>query len=76
MEFTKAKMWAAAVGGTLTALTTFVATLNTAFEDNGIDGGEVGLIATAIVVLVGTVRAVWRVENKPLNRLTSTNRDV
>lgn len=73
MQFTKAKMWAAAIGGTLT---TFVATLNTAFEDNGIDGGEVGLIATAIVVLVGTVRAVWRVENKPLNRLTSTNRDV
>lgn len=73
MEFTKAKMWSAAIGGTLTALTTFVATLNTAFEDNGLDAGEVGLIATAVVALVGTIRAVWRVENKPVNTLTSGN---
>lgn len=73
MEFTKAKMWAAAVGGTLTAVTTFIATLNTAFEDNGIDGGEVGLIATALVALVGTVRAVWQVENKRVTTPTSGN---
>lgn len=73
MEFTKAKMWAAAIGGTLTALTTFVATLSTAFEDNGVDAGEVGLIATAVVALIGTIRAVWQVKNKPV---TSGNRDL
>lgn len=66
MKYSKAKMWAAAVGGTLTAVMTFVATVNVALEDNGVDVGEWGLIATALLTLVGTVRTVWAVENKPL----------
>lgn len=68
MEFGKAKMWAAAIGGTATAVATFAATVNVAFESNGIDAGEVGLIATAVVTLIATIRAVWAVENKPLTR--------
>ena len=64
MNLTKAKMWAAAVGGTATALATFTATLGVAFEDNGLDAGEYGLIATAVAALVATVHAVWKVENK------------
>jgi hypothetical protein len=66
MKLGKAKMWAAAVGGTATAVATFAATLGVAFEDNGLDVGEVGLIATAVATLVGTVRAVWAVVNKPV----------
>jgi hypothetical protein len=62
----KAKMWAALVGGTATAVATFVATVNVAFEDNGLDVGEVGLVATALATLVATVRLVWAVENKPV----------
>lgn len=65
--FSKAKMWAAAIGGTATAVATFTATLNAAFENNGLDAGEIGLIATAVVALVGTVRSVWQVENKRLH---------
>lgn len=67
MSFGKAKMWAAAVGGTLTAVTTFVAAVQVALADGGWDASEYGTIATAVVVLIGTVRAVWQVENKPLN---------
>jgi hypothetical protein len=64
MKLGKAKMWAAMVGGTATAVATFAATMGVAFEDNGLDAGEVGLIATAVAALVGTVRGVWAVENK------------
>lgn len=64
MKLGKAKMWAALAGGTATAVATFAATLGVAFEDNGLDLGEVGLIATAVAALVATVRGVWSVENK------------
>jgi hypothetical protein len=66
MKLGKAKMWAAMVGGTATAVATFAATMGVAFEDNGLDAGEVGLVATALATLIGTVRAVWSVENKPV----------
>lgn len=66
MKFGKAKMWAAALGGTLTAVTTFVAAVQVALDDGAWDATEYGTVATALVVLIGTVRAVWQVENKPL----------
>lgn len=66
MKFTKAKMWVAAVGGTLTGASAVVATLNVAFENNAVDAGEWGLIITALVTFAGTVRAVWATENKPV----------
>jgi hypothetical protein len=66
MKFGKAKMWAAMVGGTATAVATFAATMGVAFEDNGLDAGEVSLVVTAVVALISTVRAVWAVENKPV----------
>lgn len=66
MKFSKAKMWAAAIGGTATAVATCAATVAVAFEDNGIDVGEVGLLVTALATLLGTIRAVWQTENKPL----------
>jgi len=67
MKLGKAKMWAALVGGTATAVATFAATMGVAFEDNGLDVGEVGLLATALASLVATVRSVWAVENKPVS---------
>lgn len=58
-----AKMWVAAIGGTLTAVTTAWAAVEVTLSDNAIDVTEVGPIAAAIAVLVSTVAAVWRVEN-------------
>lgn len=62
----------AGVGSTLAALSTMWATLSVAAEDNGIDMGEVGTIATAVLVCVATVRAVWQTTNEPKHRRVST----
>lgn len=61
---TNAKAWIAAVGATLTAAATAWATVTTTFSDDVVDVAELGSIATAVTVLVGTVFGVWRVENK------------
>jgi uncharacterized protein YabE (DUF348 family) len=66
MKLGKAKMWTSLVGGTATAVATAAATVSVAFEDNGLDVGEYGLIATALATLIATVRAVWAIENKPV----------
>lgn len=60
---TNAKAWVAAVGATLTAAATAWATVTTTFSDDVVDVTELGSIATAVTVLVGTVFGVWRVEN-------------
>lgn len=69
-----AKAWAAALGGTLAALTTFWAVLGPALDDGNLDAGEVGPLATAVVVLLGTVYAVWRVRNTPATSSDTTQR--
>lgn len=56
-----AKAVVAAVGGLATALTPVVAD-----EVIGLD--ELGTVAAAIVVAVGTVAAVWRVPNREQRR--------
>ena len=61
-----AKMWVAALGTTLTALTTALATVQLVLSDDKIDIGEYGTIAIAVVTLVTTVWAVWRVPNKEI----------
>lgn len=65
MELKPTKAIVAAVGATLTALTTMWATVSVAYESNGIDIGEMGTILTAVLAAVGTVRAVWSVTNHP-----------
>lgn len=71
MNMTKAKMWAAAAGSTLTALATAVATAQAVLDDGALDLGEYSLIATAVVTLVATVYAVWRTPN--VDKGTRTN---
>jgi hypothetical protein len=61
---TAAKTVAAAVGATLTALTTALAVVQIALSDGKLDAAEYGTLTTAGVVLVGTVYAVWRTPNR------------
>lgn len=56
----------AAVGTTITALTTMWATVSVATGDDVVDVGEVGSITTALITLGLTVWAVWRVPNRPV----------
>jgi len=55
----------AGIGSTITALATMWATVSIATESNGIDIGEVGVITTAVLACVGTIRAVWLATNEP-----------
>jgi hypothetical protein len=68
MVFTKAKTYAAAIGATLTALMTALATAQSVLDNGALDAGEYGLITTAVVTLGGTVYAVWRTPNKPVQQ--------
>lgn len=61
------KAWAAAIGGTLTALMAATATAADVLADDKLTAGELGLVATAVATLVGTVFAVWRTPNPPQN---------
>lgn len=67
MKFTKAKTYAAAIGATATAVMAAVASVQVVLDDGALDAAEYGLIATAVVTLVGTVYGVWRTENKVIN---------
>jgi hypothetical protein len=55
-----AKAWVAAIGGTLTAASTAVASVSVALDDGALDAGDYGAMATAFALLVGTVYGVWR----------------
>jgi hypothetical protein len=54
----------AGIGSTITAITTMWATLSLVAEDNGIDAGEIGIGATAVLTCIATIRAVWQVRNE------------
>jgi hypothetical protein len=66
VKTTAAKALTAAVGGTLTAITTALATVQLVLADDAVDLAEYGTLATAIATLVATVAAVWRVPNRPV----------
>jgi hypothetical protein len=65
MYLTKAKMYAAAIGSTATAVLTACATAATVLDDDRVDFTEYGSIAAAAAAFCATVYAVWKVENKP-----------
>lgn len=57
----------AAIGATLTAFTTALASVNVALADNTLDASDYGSLALAGAVLLSTVYAVWRVPNRPVS---------
>jgi hypothetical protein len=61
-----AKAVAAAIGSSLTALASANAAVQLALEDGSLGPDEIGSVVTAVVVLVATVWAVWRLPNQPV----------
>lgn len=66
---TTAKAKVAAIGTTLTAITTALATVTVVLDDDKIDFAEIGSIATAVAVAAGTIYGVWRTPNKVTSKL-------
>lgn len=60
-----AKAVVAAVGATLTAVTSAWATVTVAMSDDAIDVAEVGSLVTLALSLAGTVWGVWKTRNAP-----------
>jgi hypothetical protein len=63
-KFTSHKAVVGAIGSTITAVSTAWAAVSLALSDDVVDLNEYGSLATAAVTLVGTVYAIWKVENK------------
>lgn len=63
---TSAKAIIAGIGNTLAAIVTAITVLNVALGDDKIDAGEVTGLVTAVVVMVSTIYAVWRVPNRDI----------
>lgn len=63
-KLTPAKAIAAAIGTTLTALTTALATVQLVLADDAVDLAEVSTLAAAVVAAGATIYAVWRTPNK------------
>lgn len=61
------KAVASAIGATATAVTTAMATVSIVLGDDVVDAAEIGSVVTALAVLVGTVYAVWRTPNPPVD---------
>lgn len=70
-QFTKAKAVAAAIGSTLVAASTALASVQVVLDDGALDAAEYGLILTAVVTFLGAVYAVWRVPNQEVPPGTS-----
>lgn len=66
MKVTALKAKVAAVGATLTALLVALGPLQDALADGKLDLGEATTLGGVVVTLVGTVYAVWRAPNKPV----------
>lgn len=71
---TSAKAIIAGIGNTLAAIVTAITVLNVALGDDKIDAGEVTGLVTAVLVMVTTIYAVWRVPNKDIPPQSTTNR--
>lgn len=65
VEVKGTKAVVAAIGGTATAVLTWVAAVAVVAEDDRVDLGEVSSVALATAALIGTVIAVWKTTNKP-----------
>lgn len=63
-EMTSAKTVVAAIGATLTGLTTALATVQLVLSDDAVDLAEYGTLVTAGVTLLATIYGVWRTPNK------------
>ena len=63
---TKAKMWAAAIGTTCTAIATALTAVQLVLGDGKIEVGEITTLATTALTLIGTVYAVWKTPNKSI----------
>jgi len=76
VTFSKAKAVAAGVGSTLTALMVALTAVQLVLGDGKVDVGEYTTLFGTAVTLVGTVYAVWKVENKVLREINGnrTNR--
>jgi hypothetical protein len=59
------KAIAAAIGVTLTAAATAWAAVELALADGNVAFDEIGSVAAVVLAGVGTVRAVWLVNNPP-----------
>lgn len=71
--FTKAKMYVAAVGTTLTAVTTALAVVSVAIGDDAVSIEEISGITTALLTMGLTVWGVWRVPNQPIPEPTQSS---
>lgn len=67
--YTKAKMWAAAIGGTCTAVSVAITTVQLVLGDGKIEAGEITTLITTGVTLVSTVYAVWKTRNQPIGQV-------
>lgn len=74
-RMTATKTIVAMIGTSLTAVTTALATVELVLSDDKVDLTEYGTLATAVVSLVGTVYAVWRVPNKVVSPAQHGNQD-
>jgi hypothetical protein len=74
MPTTSHKAWIAALGTTLTSITTALATVQLVLDDDAIDLAEYSTLATAGITLVATIYAVWRTPNRPVE--TPENLDI
>lgn len=61
------KALVAAVGTTLTALSTALATISLVVGDDAIDVTEIGSVASAVAAAGGTIYGVWRAYNRPVS---------
>lgn len=61
--FTKAKMWAAVIGGSCTAIATAATTVQLVLGDGQIGTGEVTTLVITGATLISTVYGVWKTRN-------------
>lgn len=69
---TKAKAWVAALGTSLTAAATALATVQLVLSDDAVDLTEYSTLLTAAVTLAATVYGVWRTPNKVISTRART----
>lgn len=73
LKVTNWKAYAAAIGGTLTALTTALATAQVVLADGAVDLSEISTVALAVVTLATTVYAVWKVPYRAPDSTSANN---
>lgn len=67
-EMTKAKAVVSGIGITLTALTTALAAVSVALNDDALDLTEISAVLTALLTAGAAIYAVWRTPNKPVDQ--------